>query len=83
MKSAPAVPGNTPWERLDNAVRAVFRVPKDDVLKEEARLKRFRAKRRAAKKAATESQHGHAHSPSKKRADESGEVKKHQARVVR
>jgi len=54
MKPAPApnVPGKTPWERLDNAVRAVFSVPKDRVLKEEARLKRQRtsAKRKKSKK---------------------------------
>lgn len=35
-----SVPGNTPWERLDNAVRSVFSVPKDQVLKEEAKAKR-------------------------------------------
>ena len=34
---APNVAGDTPWERLDNAVRAVFRVPKEALLKEEAR----------------------------------------------
>lgn len=48
---APEVPGETPWERLDNAVRTVFSVPKDKVLKEEARLKRVRQKKRAKKKA--------------------------------
>ena len=42
----PKVPGKTPWERFDNAVRTVFSVPKDAVLKEEARLRRLREKKR-------------------------------------
>ncbi len=51
MKSEPApdVPGNTPWERLDNAVRTVLGVPKKAVLKEEAKQKRQREKARAKK----------------------------------
>jgi hypothetical protein len=50
---APEVPGKTPWERLDNAVRSVFSVPKDKLLKEEAKLKRQRAtKRKRTKKQA-------------------------------
>lgn len=48
----PDVPGNTPWEKLDNAVRAVLTVPKEKIIKEEARLKKLRAKKRAKKKAA-------------------------------
>lgn len=32
---APDVPGNTPWEKLDNAVRKVFSVSKDALTKEE------------------------------------------------
>jgi hypothetical protein len=49
-ESAPEVPGKTPWERLDNAVRSVFGVSKDQVLKEEAKQKRKRAtKRKTAK----------------------------------
>jgi hypothetical protein len=47
---APEVPGNTPWEKLDSAVRAVFAVSKDAVLKEEDRRKRIRAKKRPQKK---------------------------------
>jgi hypothetical protein len=33
MKPAPApdVPGNTPWEKLDNAVRKIFTVPKSAI----------------------------------------------------
>jgi hypothetical protein len=53
MKPAPApdVPGNTPWERLDSAVRTVFNVPKAAFTKKEARTKKHRAKRgRRAKK---------------------------------
>lgn len=49
---APEVPGNTPWEKLDNAVRTVFGVSKEALLKEEARLKKDRdeKKRKAVKK---------------------------------
>jgi hypothetical protein len=80
MRSAPDIPGNTPWERLGNAVEGVFRVPKGAVLKEEKRVKRFRAKRRAAKKTlAAKTQHGHAHAVSKKRANEAGAVEGYQA----
>jgi hypothetical protein len=52
MKPAPApnVPGNTDFERFDNAVGKLFSVPKEAFLKEEARLKRRREKKRAAKK---------------------------------
>jgi hypothetical protein len=38
----PPVPGNTEAERMDNAVRKLFTVSKEDYLKEEARLKRTR-----------------------------------------
>ena len=48
---APNVPGSTPWERLDNAVRTVFSVPKEALLKEEKRLKKRRDKKRAKKAA--------------------------------
>lgn len=51
MKPAPSVPGNTPWKRLDHAVRAVLSVSKEAVLKEEARRKRLRQRQRARKKA--------------------------------
>ena len=46
---APSVPGNTDAERMDNAVRAMFSVPKDAYLKQEVRLKRSRDKKRCAK----------------------------------
>jgi len=53
MKPAPAphVPGNTDWERFDNAVGKLLSVPKKAFLKEEARRKRARTKRAKAKKA--------------------------------
>ena len=52
MKPAPApvVAGNTPWERLDSAVRQVFTVSKDDVLKSEKKRKREKAKKQAPAK---------------------------------
>lgn len=46
---APPVPGNTEWERFDNAFRKIITVPKEAFLKEEARLKRVREKKRAKK----------------------------------
>ena len=47
MKPAPApvVAGNTPWQRLDSAVRQVFTVSKEDVLKSEKNRKRVKAKK--------------------------------------
>ncbi len=52
MKPAPAphVPGNTEAERMDNAVRKMFTVSKEDVLKEEAKWKRAQARRKRTKK---------------------------------
>ena len=47
----PKVPGKTPWERLDNAVRTVLAVPKEAVLSEEAKLKKARHKKRTRRKA--------------------------------
>jgi hypothetical protein len=49
MKPAPSVPGDTDAERMKNAVRMMFSVPKDAYLKEEARLKRARSRKRTAK----------------------------------
>jgi len=46
IEPAPKVEGKTPWKRLDNAVRHIFTVSKEDVLKEEARLKQPRPKKR-------------------------------------
>jgi hypothetical protein len=51
MKRAPtpSLPEGTPWERLDHAFRTVLTVSKEALLKEEARLKRLRQKKRAKK----------------------------------
>jgi hypothetical protein len=47
---APNVPGNTDAERMDNALRKILTVSKADLLKEEAKWKRMRTrKKRAAK----------------------------------
>jgi hypothetical protein len=46
----PHVPGNTEAERMDNAVRKMFTVTKEDYLKEEARLQRVRNRKRAKAK---------------------------------
>ena len=48
----PPVPGNTEAERMDNAVRKMFSVSKEDYLKEEERLKLSRARKRTGKKTA-------------------------------
>ncbi len=52
MKPAPApnVPGKTEAERFDNAVRKMFSVSKADYVKEEARLKKLRERKKRAKK---------------------------------
>lgn len=49
---APKVPGNTEGERFDNAVRKLFSVSKEDYLKEEARLKKQRERKKRTKKIA-------------------------------
>jgi hypothetical protein len=46
----PAVPGDTEAERMKNALRMMFSVPKEAYLREESRLKRARNRKRAAKK---------------------------------
>ena len=53
MKPAPNVPGDTPTERLSNALSMVLRVSKADLLKKEAQLRRASAKKRATKKRAS------------------------------
>jgi hypothetical protein len=47
---APNVPGHTEAERFDYAVRKMFTVSKEKVLKEEAKLKNRKARKSAAKK---------------------------------
>ena len=51
MKPAPApdMPGNTEFERFDNAVRKVLTVSKEELLKEEAKWKRARPRKKRAK----------------------------------
>lgn len=46
---APHVPGDTEFERFDNAVRKMFTVSKEDVLKEESKWRRARARKKQAK----------------------------------
>lgn len=46
---APNVPGNTPAERLSNALRMVLTVSKLDLLRKEAQAKRANGKKRAKK----------------------------------
>jgi hypothetical protein len=48
---APHVPGNTEAERFDNAVRKMLTVSKQDYLKEEARLKKLRERKKRSKRA--------------------------------
>jgi hypothetical protein len=47
---APNVPGKTEFEKFDNAVRHVFTVSKDDLLKKEAREKRKKERKREQKR---------------------------------
>jgi hypothetical protein len=47
---APEVPGNTEAERMDSAVRKFLSVPKEAYLREEARLKKARERKKRAKK---------------------------------
>jgi hypothetical protein len=44
----PTVPGNTEWERFDNAVGMLLNAPKGAFVKQEKKLKRRREKKRAA-----------------------------------
>ena len=47
---APDIPGKTPWERMDNAMRMVLKVPKQAVLKQEAKEKRKRERKKEHKR---------------------------------
>jgi hypothetical protein len=49
-RPAPTVPGNTPGERMSNALRTVLAVSKVELLEHESRLKRPSRKKRVAKK---------------------------------
>jgi hypothetical protein len=46
---APPVPGNTDWERFDNAVSMVLKVPKSAVLTDEARARKIKERKKRAK----------------------------------
>jgi len=46
----PEVPGNTDWERFDNAVTMLLNAPKQAFVKAEKRHKKARDRKRAAKK---------------------------------
>jgi hypothetical protein len=45
----PSIPGDTDAQRMSNALRTILTVPKDELLKKEARLKLASAKKRAKK----------------------------------
>jgi len=49
---APQVPGNTEAERFDNAVRKIFTVSKEDLVRKEMEWKRARARKKRTKKPA-------------------------------
>jgi len=51
MKQVTQPQEETPWARLDRAFRTVLTVPKQALLKEEAKLKRLRQRKRANKPA--------------------------------
>jgi hypothetical protein len=48
---APHVPGETDWQRFDNAVRMAFGVKPEAIQKERERIATERAKKKRAKKA--------------------------------
>jgi hypothetical protein len=48
---APSIPGNTEWERFDNAVRKVFSVPAEAIQKERERSEKLRTKKKRSKDA--------------------------------
>jgi hypothetical protein len=47
----PSVPGNTDWQRFDNAVRKVFSVSPEAIEQETLRMKQEREKKKRTKKA--------------------------------
>ncbi len=48
---APNVPGESVWQRFDNAVRKMFTVPEAAILRERERMQAEREKKEAAKEA--------------------------------
>jgi hypothetical protein len=49
---APYVPGNTEAERMDNAVRKMFSISKDEVLRRETAIKGAHRRKKRAKRSA-------------------------------
>jgi hypothetical protein len=49
MKLTTKLPEDTPWARLDRAFRTVIKVPKEAPLKEEAKVKQAKARRKREK----------------------------------
>ena len=47
---APNIPGDTDAERFDNALRRMFSVSKEELLKREAKWKHAQARKKRAKK---------------------------------
>jgi len=47
---APQVPGNTESERFENAMRKIFTVSKDELLRREAAWKKARMRKKRAKR---------------------------------
>jgi hypothetical protein len=48
-RPAPSVPGNTESERMDNAVRMLFRASKEEFVKQETKHKRAKERKKRAK----------------------------------
>jgi hypothetical protein len=49
-RPAPSVPGNTEAERMDNAIRMLFRASKEEFVKQETKHKRTKERKKRAKK---------------------------------
>ena len=45
----PQIPGSTEAERMDNAVRKMFTISKTEILREETKWKRARARKKRTK----------------------------------
>ncbi len=43
---APEIQERTPWDRMDNVLRTILRVPKEIILKEEAKEKRRKERKK-------------------------------------
>jgi hypothetical protein len=47
---APEIQGRTPWDRMDTALRTILKVPKEVILKEEAKEKRKKERNKEQKR---------------------------------